>query len=210
MPGLFITFEGSEGCGKSTQSRRLTERLRDEGGEVLTTREPGGTTLGEAIRHLLQHAKEGEQMTAEAELLLFAASRAELVRRVIEPALAAGTHVVSDRFIDSTTVYQGVARGLGVEAVDRVSAFATGGRQPDLTFLIDLPVEIGFERVRGRGQRKDRFESLPHSFFERVRAGYRELADREPGRIVLLDGGATEEELARAIWSHVEERLHGH
>jgi len=177
---------------------------------VLNTREPGGTALGEAIRHLLQHAREGAEMTAEAELLLFAASRAELVRQVIGPALAAGTHVVSDRFIDSTTVYQGVARGLGVEAVDRVSAFATGGRRPDLTFLIDLPVEIGFDRVRDRGEAKDRFESLPRAFFEMVRQGYRDLAAREPERIVLLDGMAAEEELAETIWSQVKKRLHGY
>lgn len=213
MAGLFITFEGSEGCGKSTQVKYLTERLEAVGASVINTREPGGTPIGEAIRDLLQHQKAGVGMSAEAELLLFSASRAELVRKVIEPALAAGTHVVSDRFYDSTTVYQGEARGLGREAVETITRMATGERQPDLTFLLDLPVDIAFARLKernGGGGKFDRFEALPTTFFEEVRRGYLDLASREPSRVQILDGQESEEKLAEQIWERLESLLHGH
>ena len=136
--GKFISFEGSEGCGKSTQIRRFVEWLRSLGYEVLVTREPGGTPAGEKIRHLLQHDPDGERLTPESELLLFAASRAQLVREVILPALDRGAWVVADRFLDSTTIYQGVGRGLDREAVACINAFAVGSALPDLTFLLDL------------------------------------------------------------------------
>lgn len=212
MPGLFITFEGSEGCGKSTQVRRLQARLEADGASVLPTREPGGTPVGETIRDLLQHQQAGVGMSSEAELLLFAASRAELVRKVIEPALEAGTHVISDRFYDSTAVYQGEARGLGREAVEGVTRLATGGRRPDITFLLDLPVETVFARLKLRsGDRGkfDRFEALPTSFFEHVRQAYLKLAAREPDRIRLLNGLESEENLASPIWDQLKPILHG-
>jgi dTMP kinase len=136
--GFFITFEGSEGCGKSTQIRLLADHLRASGIDPLLLREPGGTPAGEAIRHLLQHAPEGEALTAEAELLLFAASRAQLVREVVQPALAAGRIVISDRFMDSTTVYQGVARRIDPAHTAQINGFAVGSTLPDLTFVLDV------------------------------------------------------------------------
>ncbi len=213
MGGLFITFEGSEGCGKSTQVRRLTARLERHGGRVLHTREPGGTPVGEAIRQLLQHNKEAIGMSPEAELLLFSASRAELIRKIIEPALATGAHVVSDRFYDSTTVYQGIARGLGTEALEAVTAMATGGRHPDRTYLLDLPVADAFARLQTREGAEgefDRFETLPTDFFEAVRAGYQTLATRFPARIRLLDASESEDRLADRIWTDVKSLLNGY
>jgi dTMP kinase len=148
MPGLFITFEGGEGCGKSTQIERLAERLRAEGRTVHQTREPGGTTLGEAIRNLLQHDEAGHGMCAESELLLFAAARAQIVRERILPALERAEIVLCDRFLDSTTVYQGVARDIDPIEVAAMNQFACGGLIPDLTLLIDLDPEIGLQRSR--------------------------------------------------------------
>ena len=136
--GLFITFEGSEGCGKSTQIRLLEARLKERGRSVLLTREPGGTSIGEEIRHLLQFSKANSAMKPETELLLFTASRAQIVRELIEPALAEGTTVIADRFMDSTTVYQGVARQIDPAAVAFINHFATGDCRPDLTFVLDL------------------------------------------------------------------------
>ena len=141
--GWFITFEGSEGCGKSTQIRRLSGFLQSMGREVLTIREPGGTPIGESIRQLLQHDASAKNMTADAELLLFAASRAQLVREVIRPALRKGAIVLCDRFLDSTTVYQGVARALDSRNVAAINDFAVSGTLPDLTLLLDLPSEEG-------------------------------------------------------------------
>jgi len=208
---LFLSFEGSEGVGKSTQVHLLAGRLEALGGTVLKTREPGGTKVGETVRNLLQHSEEGRGMSPEAELLLFSASRAELVRKLILPALAAGTHVISDRFVDSTVVYQGEGRGLNPDAVGQVSAFATGGRLPDLTFVLDLPVEIALARLATRHSAAafDRFEELPVAFFKRVRAGYLELAAREPNRISVIDAAQSPEAISEMIWSRVEARLNG-
>ena len=139
MTGLFITFEGTEGCGKSTQINALAARLQDQGQQVLQTREPGGTPLGEAVRNLLQHDEAGADMSPEAELLLFTASRAQLTRERILPAIAKGEIVLCDRFMDSTTVYQGVARQINTQAVATINRFAVGEARPDLTILIDLP-----------------------------------------------------------------------
>ena len=159
MAGLFISFEGREGCGKSTQIRALAERLRNAGQTVQQLREPGGTDLGEAIRSLLQHDAAGEGMCAESELLLFAASRAQLTRQTIQPALADGAIVLCDRFMDSTTVYQGVARALAPGDVAAINQFAVGATTPDLTVLIDLAPEVGLERVETRSQGQlDRIE----------------------------------------------------
>jgi len=198
--GRFITFEGSEGCGKSTQIARLRGRLESAGTAVLLTREPGGTPPGERIRDLLQHAPEGEGLTAEAELLLFAASRAQLVREVIRPALEVGTWVLADRFLDSTTVYQGVARGLDIVAVDAINAFAVGDCLPDRTLLLDISVEEGRRRIGARGDGdSDRMEREPDAFFEKVRAGYLELAAAEPQRFAVLDATRTPDEIETEI-----------
>ena len=183
MPGIFITFEGSEGCGKTTQFSRLADRLRQAGAPLVTTREPGGTSAGEEIRRLLQYSREGHSLSAQAELLLFAASRAQLVREVIAPALTENKIVLCDRFLDSTTVYQGVARGLDPDSVSAINAFAVGATMPDLTLLFDLPAETARARMLRRprpvGQPADRMESEPPEFYEDVRAGYLALANHD-------------------------------
>lgn len=202
--GLLITFEGAEACGKSTQIARLTERLRSEGHDPLCLREPGGTSAGESIRHLLQHAPEGESITPETELLLFAASRAQLVREKIEPALKAGRVVICDRFLDSTTVYQGVARRISADATAAINTFAVGECLPHATFLLDLAPEVAFDRLRTSGRTPDRIERESLSFFEAVRAGYLELAAREPQRIRLLDASLPAGVLANTIFEAVK------
>jgi dTMP kinase len=209
--GIFITFEGSEGCGKTTQIETLTRALKAAGRNVLVTREPGGTPVGEQIRHMLQHSRESEGMTPEAELLLFAASRAQLVREVIEPALAAGTDVISDRFLDSTTVYQGVARRLDAADVRRINGFAVGDCLPDLTFILDLQATEARRRVfdcPGRTAAPDRIEREPLEFYERVRAGYLDLAVTSP-RFRVLDGAQSRDALAAQILHAVQEVMHG-
>ena len=206
--GKFISFEGSEGCGKSTQIRRFVDWLRGTGREVLVTREPGGTAVGEKIRHLLQHDPDAAALTAESELLLFAASRAQLVREVILPALDRGVWVVADRFLDSTTVYQGVGRGLDREAVQRINAFAVGAALPELTFLLDLDAATGHSRaVAASGDQHDRMESEPLAFFESVRRGYLELAAAEPGRIAVIDAGASIDEVFESLVRTFEARF---
>lgn len=208
MAGLFISFEGSEGCGKSTQIAALATRLKDESHDVLQAREPGGTPLGEALRDLLQHNSAGEGMTPQAELLLFAAARAQIVREKITPALQSGRIVLCDRFIDSTTVYQGAARGLSSQDIAAVNQIATGGLKPDLTFLIDLPADIGLQRARQRsGAKPDRMEQEDSSFFEAVREGYLQLAKDEPTRFHVLDGAQSIETLQAAIWNAVQPHL---
>jgi dTMP kinase len=201
--GLFITFEGAEACGKSTQITLLAERLRSEGHEPLCLREPGGTSAGESIRHLLQHAPEGELITPEAELLLFAASRAQLVREKIQPALESGRVVVCDRFLDSTTVYQGVARRIPADATAAINAFAVGDCLPDATFLLDLAPGVAFERLRASGRTPDRIERESLAFFEDVRAGYLEVAARDPRRVRLLDASLPAEVLANTIFDEI-------
>jgi dTMP kinase len=208
LRGKFITFEGSEGSGKSTQIERLVRRLQHAGLETLVTREPGGTALGEEIRNLLLHHRAGGTMEAETELLLFAAARAQLVRERIAPALAAGQVVICDRFLDSTTVYQGAARRLATEAVVRINHFAVGHHLPDLTFLLDVPVEVSHARVRGRGDgRPDRIERESADFFGRVRAGYLALAQAESRRIAVIDSTRPIDEVESLIWQTIHERL---
>src|ERR1051326_8259193 len=172
MPGLFITFEGTEGSGKSTQISLLAERLRDMGLSVRTTREPGGTPIGEEIRHTLKHSADNEAMTAEAELLLMNASRAQLVREVIRPALAAGEIVLCDRFYDSTTAYQGYGRGLDLKMVEAIIAFAVGETRPDLTLLLRVPHDASQDRLLARQSTlpfmRDRIEEADRSFFDPV------------------------------------------
>ena len=204
MTGLFITFEGGEGCGKSTQIAALKARLEDMGKTVVQTREPGGTALGESVRNLLQYDDAGQGMSPEAELLLFAASRAQHVRELIVPAIAEGQIVLCDRFLDSTTVYQGVARAIDSKKVDTVNQFAIGDTMPDLTILIDLPPEIGLARVHARSDGKlDRMENEAIEFFQAVRQGYLDLAKSEPKRFLVLDGSQTVEELETQIWQRV-------
>ena len=179
MGGIFITLEGPEGSGKSTQAGRLTARLRGLGYEVVSTREPGGTATGEAIRSILQHNDASESLFAETEALLFAASRAQLVRSVIIPALESGKCVVCDRFADSTTAYQGYGRGFDISTMLAINAFAINNALPDITILLDIDVRYGFERLRKRNRERktehDRIESEDMEFHERVRAGYLDL-----------------------------------
>lgn len=208
--GLFITFEGSEGCGKSTQVRRLAARLEREGVQFLLTREPGGTPIGEKIRELLQFAPEGFAMRPETELLLFEASRSQLVRELIEPALAAGQIVISDRFFDSTTVYQGVARKLEAEIVGRLNRFAVGDSLPDITFVLDLDVATSRARMLRRPRpvgQVDRMEQQPPEFYEQVCLAYRELAKAEPARVILLDGARSIDEIEAEIWETLQKKL---
>ena len=210
--GLFITFEGSEGCGKSTQIRLLAGRLKQTGASVLITREPGGTPIGEEIRHLLQFSKENTAMKPETELLLFTASRAQISRELIEPALAAGTTVIADRFMDSTTVYQGVARRIDPGMVASVNDFAVGECRPDVTFVLDLDGDVARERMRLRENPKgsvDRMEQEPPAFYEDVRKGYLRLAKEEPHRICVIDAADSVERIGENVWAILREKFHG-
>lgn len=202
----FITFEGSEGCGKSTQVRRLTARLEKAGVPFLVTREPGGTPIGESIRDLLQFAPQSADMRPETELLLFEASRAQLVREVIKPALDCGKCVIADRFFDSTTVYQGVARKLDKEIVQQLNAFAVGDCVPDITFFFD--VDLPTTRARMKGPRRpDRMEKQPDKFYEDVIEAYRTLAKSEPNRVVLIDGARSADSIETDIWQRLCKRF---
>jgi len=202
----FITFEGTEGCGKSTQVGRLAARFESLGIKFLVTREPGGTPIGENIRELLQYAPQGQGMFAETELLLFEASRSQLVREVIKPALKSGTCVISDRFFDSTTAYQGAARRLQPAMIDQLNAFAVGDCVPDLTIVLDVDDETA--RLRMQKPRKpDRMEGEPAEFYQRVREAYRELARRETNRVVLIDGSSPPTVIENMIWELIIDRF---
>lgn len=195
--GIFVTFEGSEGCGKSTQVRLFNQWLCARGLATILTREPGGTLAGDEIRHLLQHAPEGHGLCASAELFLFAASRAQLVHEVIQPNLANGKVVICDRFHDSTAVYQGVARQLDPATVKAVNSYAINSILPDITFLLDMEVGQAFRRMGGRPL--DRMESEPIAFYEAVRAGYLHQSREEGARIVVIDAAPSEEEVSAKI-----------
>lgn len=207
--GLFISFEGSEGCGKSTQIALLATRLRRSGREVVMLREPGGCPLGERIRELLKFDPAGAGMTAEAELLLFAASRAQLVREVIRPSLGRGAVVLCDRFHDSTTVYQGVARSIAPAEVAAVNAFAAGGTVPEVTILLDLDAAEGRRRAAARKGPADRMEQERDEFYAAVRRGYLDLAAAEPSRIAVIDASGDVEAVGDAIAAVLKERLKG-
>jgi dTMP kinase len=207
MASRFITFEGIEGSGKSTIARRVSESLVGAGIETLLTREPGGTKLSEEIREMLLDASRGP-IDARTELLLYVASRAQLVEEVIKPALARGVTVLCDRFMDASVAYQGWARGLGEELVDGLNAFAVGECVPDRTFLLDLPVEAGFsrgpERRESNGLReKDRLEREDRSFHERVLEGYLRLARRHPDRIAVIDASASLDRVLEDIFGNL-------
>lgn len=209
--GRFITFEGPEGGGKSTHIKRLTERLKALGHEVLLTREPGGTPTGEAIRGILQHDHTGEPLCPEAELLLFEASRAQLVRTVIVPALQRGVWVLCDRFADSTAAYQGYGRGFDLETILTLNRHAVGECMPDLTLLMDIDVETGRERLTQRNlamnTTSDRIEREAVEFHRRVRHGFLELAKRWPDRIKVINAMREPEAVAADIWSLAESLL---
>jgi dTMP kinase len=186
----------------------LAERLRTEKGlAVLATREPGGTSTGEAIRDILQHGITDESIADRAEVMLFLASRAQLCERVIRPALKAGTWVLCDRFTDSTLAYQGHGRGFDLETLRVMNAFATGSLVPDRTLLLDLPYETGLARVRQRGLATDRIESAGEAFHRRLREGFLQLAKEEPGRFAVVDSNATQEVVAGQIWQAIQSRL---
>jgi dTMP kinase len=207
MKGCFISFEGSEGCGKSTQVELLARQLRAVGHPVRTLREPGGTPIGEEIRHTLKHSKSNHAMTAEAELLLMNASRAQLVREIIRPALAAGEVVVCDRFYDSTTAYQGYGRQLDLAMVKSVIDIAVGDTRPDLTLLLTVTPETSAQR---RAQRqsslpfmRDRIEEADRKFFERVEKGFAAAAAAEPRRFRVVEASGSVESVATRIWELV-------
>ena len=232
MSGLFITFEGTEGCGKTTQISRLADALRTAGRTVKVLREPGGTPIGEEIRHTLKHSEQNHAMTAEAELLLMSASRAQLVREIIQPALAAGEVVLCDRFYDSTTAYQGYGRGLDLKLIQRVTEIAVGNTHPNITFLLSIPTDISEARRLARKEAllfeleqakvsqdeahvklpfgeplRDRMEEADRSFFDRVAKGFRDTAAKEPNRIKTIDATASIENVGAEIWKAVRELL---
>jgi dTMP kinase len=229
VKGLFITFEGTEGGGKSTQIQLLGARLRELGRAVRILREPGGTPIGEEIRHTLKHSEANEAMTPEAELLLLNASRAQLVREVIRPALAAGQVVLCDRFYDSTTAYQGHGRQLDLARVRALIDFAVEGTRPDLTLLLDIPLEVSEARRLSRQKRllevprsatdkdhvklafneplRDRMEEADRAFFERVHEGFAAIAAAEPKRVRVIDATRSIEAVSVFVWQTVQPLL---
>ena len=208
--GRFITFEGGEGCGKSTQIRRLAAALAAAGKKVVTTREPGGTRIGEQVRALLKDERE-DPPCARGELLLFLSARAQLVEKVIRPALAAGNWVLSDRFSDSTIAYQGYGRGLDLDFLATANAFVCDGLSPDISFLLDVDPATSRMRMRRREAATntvpDRIEAAGEEFHRRLARGFRELAAAEPGRIVTIDGSGTVEEVGDRVWMSIKPLL---
>jgi dTMP kinase len=205
--GLFLSFEGGEGSGKSLQARRLAQSLTERGREVVLTREPGGTAAGERIRDILLHARE-IPLSPEAQVLLFSSARAQLVHEVIRPALDAGKIVIADRFFDSTVVYQGHGHGVPLEAIREVTVLAVGTLVPDRTFLLDVPVEVGLARSGRRADaRWDRFEADATDFHVRVRDAYLRLAAAEPRRFVVIAADRDEATVASDIWREVDALL---
>ena len=205
--GVFITFEGCEGCGKTTQIGLLSERLQKANKEILVTREPGGTTVGEMVRHILI-GNEASNVCPETELLLFAACRAQLVREVLVPELQRGKFILCDRFLDSTTVYQGVARQLAQGPVKAINDFAVGNLMPDLTIVLDIPAEESRLRVQRRiNSIPDRIEKESINFYAAVREGYLYLAKELPERLVLIDGSKDVTTVSNEIWEAVQTRF---
>lgn len=206
--GFLISFEGSEGSGKSTQISRIADRFEEAGYEVVVTREPGGTPIGEEIRHIIMHSNGSHNMMPETELLLFAASRAQLVREVILPAVQQGKIVLCDRFMDSTTVYQGIARKIQSEPVHLINTFAVGNTIPDVTVVIDLDAETGLKRVKHRANDlPDRMEKENIEFYQKVRTGYLMLAKAMPERFIVVDGELERDDLSEVIWRELRKRV---
>jgi len=203
---MFITLEGPDGSGKTTQAQLLAEWLRQEGYDVVLTREPGGTEIGEQVRAVL-HNPCNTAMDARAEILLYSASRAQHVAQLIRPALVAGKIVISDRYADSTLAYQGYGRGLDLEMLRAITAFATGGLMPDLTLCLDIAPEAGLQRRRSGQGEWNRLDAETLEFHRRVRAGYLELAGQEPTRWVIIDADRPPEDVHAQIRSVVQVRL---
>jgi len=195
MKHTFITLEGIEGAGKSTQANLLAETLKQKGFQTVLTREPGGIETAEAIRAILLH----KDIEPVSELLLYEAARAEHFCKVIKPALDSGKTVVCDRFADASIAYQGYGRGLDVKMIEELNHIATFGTMPDLTIIVDITAQRAFERLKQRGNAPDRFERLDVKFFERVRKGYLDLAINQPKRVVVVDGAKSVEEVHKAI-----------
>jgi dTMP kinase len=204
--GRFITFEGGEGTGKSTQVRRLAERLRLHGREVVETREPGGSPGAEAIRHLLL-AGVAKPLGTEAEAMLFAAARDDHMSATIRPALQRGAWVICDRFIDSTRVYQGALGNVDPRLIRSLERLVVGPDMPDLTLVLDLDPNVGLTRVNKRGEATNRFEDENYEFHKQLRAAFRDVAEQEPDRCALIDADANEDVVAVRIWMAVSERL---
>lgn len=208
----FITFEGGEGAGKSTQVRLLAARLVAAGHRVVVTREPGGAPAAEAIRQLLVTG-DTARWTAKAEALLHFAAREEHLTQTIRPALDRGDWIISDRFVDSTMAYQGAAQGLGAEFINQLKQMIVGGDMPALTFVLDLPVETGLGRAgrrlteNGGGAGEDRYERMDLEFHETLRQAFLSIAKNEPARCVVIDASRGEEEIAEAVWTCVRDRL---
>lgn len=210
---LFITFEGIEGCGKSTQIKLLNDALKLRGHETLLTREPGGTSISEEIRKILLN-EENKKMTSICELFLYSASRSQHLSEIIEPALEAKKIVLCDRFADATMAYQGYARGLSIEQIKKINKIAVGLRKPDITFLLDCDPKIGLTRASERtlsladnNSGQDRFENEPLEFHQKVREGYLKIAKEEPDRIVVIDASKDVETMHQEILKHVLKML---
>ena len=203
---LFITFEGPEGSGKTTQIKQLAEHLRGRGCDVLTVREPGGTSISEQIRAVL-HSLSNREMQPRTEILLYCAARAQLVGQVIRPHLQSGGVVLCDRYADSTLAYQGYGRSLDLQTLRMILDFATGGLWPDLTFYLDIDVEAGLKRKKTGGDEWNRMDDLDIEFYRRVRSGYLEMVAQDPARWVVVDAARDAERIAREIRERVEKRL---
>ena len=204
--GRFITFEGGEGSGKSTQVKRLAERLRLRGIDVIETREPGGSPGAEAMRKILLSGA-AKALGPETEAMLFAAARGDNVDELIRPALERGTWVVCDRFHDSTRIYQGVLGKVDPKLINALERVTVGDLRPDLTIVLDIPVEIGLARIEARGEQLDRFEAEDLEYHDWLRIAYRTLVEHEPGRCVLVDATPSQDAVAVRIWMVVAERL---
>lgn len=213
MKGLFITLEGGEGAGKSTQSRRLKSALESAGRDVVLTREPGGTPEAEKIRDLLVQ-RDGGNWTPMAECLLFFAARQMHVETLIKPALAAGKIVICDRFTDSTIAYQGYGHGFDISTIEQIAKLSLGDFKPDLTFILDLPVADGLARslkqkdiAGGKENTEDRFEKLKIDFHEKLRQGFLTIAKNEPNRCVVVDAGGSADDVYNVIWTRIQNAL---
>ncbi|UPA28530.1 MAG: dTMP kinase [Verrucomicrobiota bacterium] len=208
MRGEIISFEGIEGTGKSTQIQYLQQFLADQNIEAQAVREPGNTYIGERIRALLQNDAAADNMCPETELLLYEASRAQLIREFVAPRIEQGQWVIFDRFFDSSVAYQGAARGLSTEIVQMLNDFAVQNYRPRLTFLLDIDIDTAFQRLQQRQTAKDRIEQESSDFFEKARQKYLEMATAEPKRFVILDGKLSSEDLAAIIREHVQKIFH--
>ena len=205
---LFITFEGLDGAGKSTQIERVSQRLHKIGKSVVVTREPGGTEIGDALRSLLLNPNQ-RNLAPETEVLLYAASRGQLLHEIIRPALREGKWVICDRYVDASLAYQGAGLQIGVEPVYTINQYATSGLQPDLTFLFDVPVEVGLGRVQSirSGEAMDRIERRGAEYFTRVRNEFLRIAKDNPSRVVVIDATRSPDDLEQEIWGKLEKHL---